>query len=231
MNKIQKVLLGLVLVIGIVAIAVSISLLNSKGLQGIQGEKGDKGEQGIAGKQGSAGAQGLRGLQGIQGPKGNSQLGAIASPALGPWFSVGNVVQRGNTQSFRQATSTICASVAPAATSTLLLTAQMTVATGTDVFVDVFKLAKNGYALSTGATDSATTSGTQIGTTIVWKANDDGDQGTLLVASSSSSSDINAIFAPFEQALVKVAMKTNDASAGGDSMNLTGSCGLIWREL
>ena len=230
MNKLHKALLGLALVVGAVALVAGVLLPEAKL---VKGEPGNPGSPGKDGKTPTVAE--LRSLilplipkpiPGLKGEPGES-LGAISSPDLGPWLRVGGNLVRGNSNSFVQATSTICGYVGPAATSTLLsATAQMTVATDTDLFVEVFKLAKNGYATSSQAITSATTSGEQIGTTLVWKANADGDRGLTLVASTSQ----DVVFAPYEQLVVKVSAKNNN-DANASKMSLTGACKPLWKEL
>ncbi len=80
---------------------------------------------------------------------GGERAGALASPALGPWFSVGDVVTTGQRSALRSANATLCSIQGPAATSTI---------ESASIWIDSQAFA-NDVEIGIGTTNTATTTG------------------------------------------------------------------------
>lgn len=204
---------------GIVSV-VSVSAIRSekpqKGEQGIQGQQGI---QGVKGDKGDKGQQGVQGERGLQGPKGESgaigmpgKLGALASPVLpSPYFQFGGVTRwAGRSNDLVQSTTTPCSIQSPAATSTLITgSVTFSISSTTATTVDLAKAA-NRYA-----------STTKLGATFTIPAN---GQATIVASTTGSGGD--AIFAPNEWFVVKMA-----GNSPNGPFSPTGSCQATWEQL
>ncbi len=137
--------------------------------------------------------------------------GAVASPELGPWFSVGGIVHDGlSSTSFVTATSTVCAFQSPAATSTLV---SATLQIGTVPYKNEWDIYK--------AANIATK------TTLLAHGND--LQNGSIVATSTLISVNDGIFAPNQW--VNFSFATTTAVNGSFAAVASGRCSVIFREL
>lgn len=182
------------------------------GPQGPQGPQGPAGERGL---QGPAGEQGPMGLQGVPGPVGKAGVSTVTTQSLGAvstniiddnYFTVGGLTRYTKKQALKTATTTPCAIVTPAATTTLVRFGfRLTTGTSTDSTIWTASKATTPYATTT-AFDSFTISGGAVGSGFVG-------------AASSTIPDEISIIAPNSYLVWGV-----QGTVPANSANLTGIC-------
>lgn len=132
-------------VVGVIALLLAIVAFNKTPdrVQGLAGPQGPRGEQGL---QGQPGQPGPKGDQGPVGPRGRdgidavSRVGAISSPDLPyNYISVGGLRTHSFSQAMTQGTTTPCNLVTPNATSTVEAWVRFSLASTSQVAVDLYR--------------------------------------------------------------------------------------------